>query len=151
MARRKVDMDFLGVLSSCLEQYVKGKIKPVEVLKLVEHSLPKEDKMNWNPKNEFEGYQKSLLEGKTNAMYYFFTQLSKPFPNYEETLKQLTIPVAVIWGKADKILRWEPQKERVTELLKIEDHNIHIIEGSHFIQEEQPDKITAIITDFINE
>ena len=102
-------------------------------------------------KNEFEGYQKSLLEGKTNAMYYFFTQLSKPFPNYEETLKQLTIPVAIIWGKADKILRWEPQMKKVSELLKIEDHNIHIIEGSHFIQEEQPDKITAIINDFINE
>jgi hypothetical protein len=40
MRSKKIDMDFLGVLSSCLEQYVKGKIKPIEVLKLVEHSLP---------------------------------------------------------------------------------------------------------------
>lgn len=58
MARsEKINMDFLGVLSSCLEQYVKGKIRPVEVLKLVEHSLPKEDRTNWNPKSEFDGYE----------------------------------------------------------------------------------------------
>jgi haloalkane dehalogenase len=100
-------------------------------------------------KTEIKGYQKSLLEGKTKGMYYFFTQLSKPFPNYEKTLKQLDIPVAIIWGKHDKILKWEPQKERVSELLKIESHNIHIIDGNHFIQEEQPNKITAIINDFI--
>lgn len=101
-------------------------------------------------KIEFKGYQKSLLEGKTKGMYYFFTQLSQPFPNYEETLKQLTIPVAIIWGKQDKILKWEPQKERVSELLKIEENNIHIIDGNHFIQEEHPNKITAIINNFIN-
>jgi len=54
---KKVDMDFLGVLSSCLEQYVKGKVRPLEVLKLVEHGLPKEDKKNWDPRNEFAGYE----------------------------------------------------------------------------------------------
>lgn len=66
MAKRKVDMDFLGVLSSCLEQYVKGKVQPIEVLKLVEHSIPKEDKENWDPKNEFAGYEliETFLEVK---------------------------------------------------------------------------------------
>jgi HTH-type transcriptional regulator/antitoxin HigA len=58
MARsKKIDMDFLGVLSSSLEQYVKGKVRPLEVLKLVEHGLPKEDKKNWDPRNEFAGYE----------------------------------------------------------------------------------------------
>ena len=91
-----------------------------------------------------------LLEGKTKGMYFFFTQLSEPFPNYEETLRQLAIPVSIIWGKQDKILRWEAQQEKASELLKIENKNIHMIEGNHFIQEEQPDKITAIISEFIN-
>lgn len=54
---QKINMDFLGVLSSCLEQYVKGKIKPFEVLRLVEYSLPEEDKTNWNPKSEFDGHE----------------------------------------------------------------------------------------------
>lgn len=56
-SQRKINMEFLGTLSSCLEQYVKGKIKPVEVLRLVEHSIPKEDKTNWNPKSEFDGHE----------------------------------------------------------------------------------------------
>ena len=66
MRSKKIDMDFLGVLSSCLEQYIKGKIKPIEVLKLVEHSLPEEDKANWNPKSEFQGYEliETFLEVK---------------------------------------------------------------------------------------
>jgi antitoxin component HigA of HigAB toxin-antitoxin module len=66
MRSKKVDMDFLGVLSSCLEQYIKGKIKPIEVLKLVEHSLPEEDKANWDPKSEFKGYEliETFLEVK---------------------------------------------------------------------------------------
>jgi antitoxin component HigA of HigAB toxin-antitoxin module len=66
MRSKKIDMDFLGVLSSCLEQYIKGKIKPIEVLKLVEHSLPEEDKANWDPKSEFKGYEliETFLEVK---------------------------------------------------------------------------------------
>jgi ribosome-binding protein aMBF1 (putative translation factor) len=66
MRSEKIDMDFLGVLSSCLEQYIKGKIRPVEVLKLVEHSLPEEDKTNWNPKSEFKGHEliETFLEVK---------------------------------------------------------------------------------------
>ena len=57
MARNQINMDFLGALSSCLEQYVKGKIRPLEVLKVVEHSLPKEDKANWDPRSEFQGFE----------------------------------------------------------------------------------------------
>lgn len=53
----KVDMDFLGTLSSCLEQYVKGKIKPIEILKMVECNLPEQDKSNWNPRTAFSGYE----------------------------------------------------------------------------------------------
>jgi pimeloyl-ACP methyl ester carboxylesterase len=101
-------------------------------------------------KAEFTGYQLPLLEGKTKGMYYFFTQLSSPFPNYEETLQQLTIPVTVIWGKQDKILKWSPQENRVTELLKIKACHLHILDANHFIQEEKPTRITAIINAFIH-
>lgn len=102
-------------------------------------------------KSEFEGYQKPLLEGKIKAMYYFFTQLSQPFPNYEEVLKQLNIPVLIIWGKDDKILKWEAQSQQVLKLLKIDKNNIHYIEGNHFLQEENPNIITTKINGFIEE
>lgn len=67
MARaEKINMDFLGVLSSCLEQYIKGKIQPLEVLRLVECSLPQKDKSNWNPRSEFAGFEliETFLEVK---------------------------------------------------------------------------------------
>jgi pimeloyl-ACP methyl ester carboxylesterase len=100
-------------------------------------------------KNEFESYQKPLLEGKTKAMYYFFTQLSQPFPNYEDTLKQLNVPVLIIWGNRDKILKWKPQSQQLIKLLKIENNNIHIVEGNHFIQEENFHEIGTKINAFI--
>jgi len=100
-------------------------------------------------KDGLEGYQKPLLEGKIKAMYYFFTQLSQPFPNYDDTLKHLNIPVLVLWGKYDKILKWESQSQQVLKLLKIENNNIHSIEGSHFLQEENSFEITAKINNFI--
>ncbi len=62
----KINMNFLAVLSSCLEQYVKGKIQPQEILKVVESNLPQEDCVNWDPRSEFQAYQliETFLEVK---------------------------------------------------------------------------------------
>lgn len=62
----KIDINFVGTLSSCLEQYVRGKIKPIEVLKLVENSLPRKDKDNWDHYSAFQGFEliESFLEVK---------------------------------------------------------------------------------------
>ncbi len=100
-------------------------------------------------KIDIEGYKKPLLEGKTKAMYYFFTQTCNDLPNYKEVLSKLNIPVLVIWGKTDSFLKWPPQKEQVISDLKIQEKNIHIIDAKHFIQEEQPEHINALILDFI--
>ena len=53
--RQKLNVDFLGAIGSGMEQYVKGNLSAVEVIKILEHNLPKEDKTNWNPKSEFKG------------------------------------------------------------------------------------------------
>ncbi len=72
---KKINLDFLGVLSSCIEQYIKGKLKPIEILKLVEHALPNEDKKNWNPKAEFSGYE--LIESFLDVKGMTQTELAK--------------------------------------------------------------------------
>ncbi len=68
---QKLNIDFLGAMGSGMEQYVKGKLSAVEVIKVLEHNLPKEDKANWNPKSEFKGYEliETFLElkGMTQA------------------------------------------------------------------------------------
>jgi pimeloyl-ACP methyl ester carboxylesterase len=99
-------------------------------------------------KIDAEGYKTPLKEGKTRGMYYFFTQTCNDLPMYSEILKSVNIPVAVIWGKHDEFLLWEPQKTAVISSLDISEENIHIIEAKHFIQEEKPQEISKLILEF---
>ncbi|MFS4483427.1 alpha/beta fold hydrolase [Hyunsoonleella sp. 2307UL5-6] len=100
-------------------------------------------------KIDVEGYKTPLKEGKTKAMYYFFTQTCNALKNYQPIIEKLNIPVTIIWGKNDDFLKWSPQKERITKDLNISEDCINIIEAKHFIQEEQPEVLTRIILDFI--
>jgi pimeloyl-ACP methyl ester carboxylesterase len=100
-------------------------------------------------KTGIEGYRKPLLDGKTNSLYTFFSTTCNDLTDYSETIQNIDIPVMVIWGKHDKMLRWKPMSERVTKDLKIKPENIHILDAKHFIQEEKPEEIVAFITDFL--
>ena len=99
--------------------------------------------------NEIEGYRKPLLEGKTNSLYTFFSSTCHNVPNYKETLKNLTIPTMVIWGKHDDMLQWTPIAEEVVTDLNIKPENIHIIDAKHYIQEEKTSEILELILKFV--
>jgi pimeloyl-ACP methyl ester carboxylesterase len=107
---------------------------------LIENTLEKKD---------IEGYKTPLLEGKTKAMYYFFTQTCKALPDHAAILQNSHIPTSVIWGKHDQFLLWKPQKDPVIKDLNLSEENIHLIEGKHFIQEEQPKEIAQYILEFL--
>ena len=97
-----------------------------------------------------EGYKIPMQEGTHKALYYFFTQTCNALSNYEAVLQSLEIPVMVIWGEQDKILRWQPQAEKVTNLLSIQPENIHLLsDADHFIPEEKPMEIAQWIATFI--
>ena len=100
-------------------------------------------------KNDIEGYKIPLLLGKIKGMYYFFSKTCQNLPDYTKLLPTLKQPVMVIWGKHDEFLKWEPQKDSLTQWLSIEPNNIHIIEGKHFIQEEIPDHIIHLTQKFL--
>ena len=100
-------------------------------------------------KEDLEGYQIPLREGKTKAMYYFFSNTCNEVADYDELLNSIDIPVSVIWGGRDDMLLWDPQKDRVQKSLHIKDKDIQILDGRHFIQEAFPDKISAHINRFI--
>jgi len=99
-------------------------------------------------KADTEGYVMSLQKGKTNALYKFFTTNTKSIPNYSSTLKQIDIPIQVIWGKDDKILIWEKEAKSVIEDLKIKKENIHILTKNHFLQEEATQQLINFIGTF---
>lgn len=100
-------------------------------------------------KIDLEGYKTPLKEGKTEAMYYFFTQTCNALKDYESIIKKINIPTTIVWGKNDTFLKLKPQQERLIKDLKVDPKNVHIINAKHFIQEEDPIKITNIILNSI--
>lgn len=98
---------------------------------------------------DVEGYKQPLRDGKTRAMYYFFTQTCNALPNYQPMIQKLKMPATIIWGKNDTFLRLAPQQEAIQKDLGIKDQDVHILEAKHFIQEEKPQEIVKIILEFI--
>ena len=101
------------------------------------------------PKSVKEGYKKPLREKKTKGMYYFFTQTSKPFPNYSSLFQSLKMPKLLIWGKHDNMLQIEPQKEKIIKELNIRPSDLHLLDASHLLMEEKAEEITDLIKKFI--
>lgn len=115
-------------------------IKQLFKLGLKENNLTKAD---------IEGYKQPLREGKTNGMYYFFSNTCQDLPDYSPLIKEkIDIPVKVIWGQHDEMLLWTPQADRVKADLNIADADIHILDAKHFIQEEKPTEIAELICEF---
>ncbi len=107
---------------------------------LVKNTLTKDDLM---------GYKKPLLEGKTEAMYQFFSKTCNDLPNYHELIKSLSMPKLLIWGKYDEFLIIDKIKEQLKLDMDLEDSNMHIIEAKHYIQEEKPEEINELILSFL--
>jgi len=100
-------------------------------------------------KEEVAGYKTPLKEGKTKAMYYFFTQTCNALPDYQPMIQKLDIPTTIIWGKDDSFLKLSPQQEALLKDLNIKEENIHLLEAKHFIQEEKPEEIVKLISEFL--
>ena len=100
-------------------------------------------------KQDLEGYKKPLLEGKTKAMYHFFSNTCNHLPDHSEVINNLNMPKLLIWGKHDSFLIYDKMKEKVISNLNIKTENVHLLEAKHFIQEEQPNEISALILDFL--
>jgi pimeloyl-ACP methyl ester carboxylesterase len=98
--------------------------------------------------DELLGYSLPLREGKINAMYHFFSKTCDKLPVFDSTMRGMTVPCKVIWGKNDPFLHWEPQSDTVKSMLGINDEDVTILEAKHFIQEEFPSEIAAEIVSF---
>ncbi len=99
-----------------------------------------------------EGIRRPLLEGKTNSLYYFFSQTCNQLPDYRHAFKALAknnCRTQVIWGTSDDMLLWEPQADEVKSLLNIRDSDVHLLQSNHFLQEEQPVKLSRLIDSFV--
>ncbi len=135
-----------GILARCVMAMYSNGISTNSMIKglfktgLVENNLTKED---------LKGYKTPLLEGKTKAMYHFFSNTCYNLPDYSNVIKNITIPKLLIWGKYDDFLVFDKMKEKVISDLKLSQNDIHFLEAKHFIQEEKPEEINRLILHFL--
>ncbi len=101
-------------------------------------------------KSMLEGYKKPLLKIGHHSLYYFFTQTCKNITDYTDLHRSIDVPLTVIWGEWDDILRWKENESMVKSNFKITDNDIHLLDGKHFIQEEFPEEIASIIGDSLS-
>lgn len=100
-------------------------------------------------KIDVKGYKKPITDGKTHAMYYFFTQTCNNLPEYNYHFENLNIPIKVIWGVNDDFLLWQPQQKRVMEEFSINESHVSLLDAKHFIQEEKRDVIIDLLFRFL--
>ena len=138
-----------GLMAKCIMAMYSNGITTNSMLK----GLFKSGLINANiiTKTDLEGYKKPLLEGKTKAMYHFFSNTCNNLPDYSKVFENLTMPKLLIWGKDDSFLVYNKMKTKVSKNLNLTEMYIHFLEAKHFIQEEQPDKINTLILAFLNE
>ena len=135
-----------GFLTKCIMALYSNGISTNAMLKglfnggLIKNNLSKE---------ELEGYKKPLLEGKTKAIYQFFSNTCQKLPNYEDVIKNIDTPKLLIWGEHDSFLVFDKMKGKVMTDLKLKKENIHLLNAKHFIQEEKPIIINKLILDFL--
>lgn len=97
-----------------------------------------------------EGYKNPFLNEGHGAIYYFFTQTSKPLKEYLPLHRNLNIPTTVIWGGNDVMLVWDDIANKVKRNFNLSDDDVHILNAKHFVQEERPDEIAKIIVEQLN-
>ncbi len=134
-----------GLAKTAMWTYRNGMTTNVLLKKLFQTGLS-ENTLN---ETDVEGYKTPLREGKTKAMYYFFTQTCNDLPDYSEVFSSIEAPKLLIWGIHDDMLQWTPQQTRVTETFGIKEENIHLIDEKHFIQETKNKKIVKLMLNFL--
>lgn len=106
-------------------------------------------------KEETEGYTLPMEEGTNKALYHFFTSFASIYerlPQYQKALSELNIPSLIIWGEKDKILVGKNQVPQIVNALKTPPKNVYFLkEGTHYIQEDEPNKLSKLIALFIND
>lgn len=135
-----------GIIAKCImSMYSNGVTTNIMLKGLFKTGLKNDTKLT---KLDIEGYKTPLLEGKTKAMYQFFSNTFNDLPDYTDIVSQLNMPKLIIWGKEDDFLVFDKMKDKVNEYIISSEKNIHLIDAKHFIQEEQPKQINTLILNF---
>lgn len=99
-----------------------------------------------------QGYALPMAEGTTHAFLAFargFDWWFEQFDRYQAALRRLDIPAATIWGGQDKVLDVNKLPKSFAADLRIAKANQHVLNAGHFLQEDNPAEVAAIILRFM--
>lgn len=99
-----------------------------------------------------EGYAIPMAEGTTHAFLAFargFDWWFDQFERYQAALRRLEVPAATIWGGRDKVLDVEKLPRAFATDLRIPRESQHVLDAGHFLQEDNPGEVAAIISRFM--
>ena len=100
-----------------------------------------------------DGYWRSMPEGTANAVVSFMEHLDEieaKLPTYQLTLRNFLGRAAIIWGAGDDILLADAQVPELTRALAVDPADVHVLfDAKHFIQEEHPERVAALIAEFV--
>jgi haloalkane dehalogenase len=95
-----------------------------------------------------------LHEGGTRVFRVFAKELDATmatFARYAAALRRLRVPATIIWGAADPVLRADRIVPRFSADLAIAAKDVHILDqASHFLQEDQPERVADLIAGFVH-
>lgn len=142
---RRYETRFLSAINSCLYNW--GLKKNPIITKM----LAQNTNNRVFSAAELEGYEFMFNAGKNSASLAHYQYMEAYQPNIPKNANTFNIPVQVIWGQADEVLRWKPQAQQVMEKFAIEEQNVHLLNANHFIPEELPQQLDSLIVAFINQ
>jgi len=100
-----------------------------------------------------QGYWLPMYEG---AIYWFpgtmrdVLACRERLSQWQTTLRNLSCPACIIWGRKDPLFQAELLTSRFAQDLRISHEDIRIFDdASHFLQEDKPEDIAALITQFV--
>lgn len=98
------------------------------------------------------GYAQPMSEGTTHAFLAFargFEWWFEQFNRYQAALRRVDIPAATIWGRRDKVLDVTKLPRAFAQDLRIPVQFQHVLDAGHFLQEDNPAEVAAIISRFM--
>ncbi|WP_448003507.1 alpha/beta fold hydrolase [Agromyces bauzanensis] len=100
-----------------------------------------------------EAHWTPLHEGGWRAFRAFAVGLDAAmaeFSRYAAALRRLEIPATVIWGGEDPVLDASRLVPSFAADLGIDPGDVHVLDAaSHFLQEDRPDDVAAIVAEFV--
>jgi len=104
---------------------------------------------DWLPEDEFDTYVRAFTESGFTGPLNWYRNFDRNWKLTETTpAATITVPTLFVGGTADPVLSFTP-RDRVRDVVTGDYREVMIDGAGHWLQQERPDEVNAILIDFI--